>query len=76
MNVFIIMGKEWNRNRVVADLQGEGYKHNFYIGDQNKPNEFQKHMKIADEVWCFSDCSDNIMYLYAKKHNMDLWQMG
>lgn len=75
-NIFIIMGREWNKNRVVADLKDEGYPHRFFIGDIKKPNQFQRHMKIADEVWCFGDCSDNIMKLYAERNGYDLWQMG
>lgn len=75
-NVFIIPGKCWNRNRVVESLKGEGYKHNFYIGDLKKPNEFQKHMELADEVWTMGECSDNLMYKYAKEHNLDIWTMG
>lgn len=70
------MGKTWNRNRVVESLQGEGYNHNFYIGDVRKPNEFQKHMKIADEVWCFGNCENNIMKMYADRNGFDCWQMG
>lgn len=76
INVFIIMGKEWNRARVVADLKDEGYNHNFYIGDIRKPNEFQKHMDIADEVWYFGNCEDNIMLMYAKRNGFDCWEMG
>lgn len=76
MNVFVILGKTWNKNRLVEDLKGEGYEHNFYVGDINKPNEFQKHMAIADEVWYFGNCEGNIMLMYAERNGFDCWEMG
>lgn len=77
-NVFVIMGTNWNKKLVIEDIRVEGYKHNFYFSNDrlsNKDDELKK-MAIADEIWCFGDCSANLMYHYAIKNNKDIWRMG
>lgn len=76
-NVFIIVGNGWNVEKVISELQDEGYNHNFFIG---KPYEYEvqiKNIDFAKEVWLFGNVDlDNEVLEYAKSKGKDLWQMG
>lgn len=83
-NVYVIVNtNKFTKERVVAELQEEGYKHNFFFGNvtQFPRNEDGydiriKHIKQADEVWCFGDCSEVYDYKLAKENGADIWQMA
>lgn len=80
-NVYVIMNtNKFTKERVVAEIQEEGYMHNFLFGNVTQfpvNDEFRiKHIKQADEVWCFGDCSEVHDYKLAKEIGADIWQMA
>ena len=75
MNVFCIIGKEFDKEMVIDIIQEEGYKHNFFFNDGYNWDTIKGAIKIADEVWTFGDCKGIREYKYAKE-NSDCWIMG
>ena len=75
-NVFIIIGRKWNKDKIVKELKDEGYKHNFFFGQGQEFGILEKNILLCDEVWCFGDAEQYEMYEYAKKIAKDIWQMG
>lgn len=76
LNVLIIMGNNWTKEKVLEDLKGEGYQHNFYFVDNYGLGKFKTQGKIANECWCFGNCYNHPIYLYSEKNSIDIWQMG
>lgn len=76
MNVYIIIGTGYDKERVVNEIQEEGYKDNFFFGQGKTYEVKEKNMKLADEVWCFNDCRGMEDLLLAKHMGKDIWQMS
>ena len=67
--------KFYSGDRVRKELAEEGYKDTFYISSGT--SEFTvNYLKVADEVWCFGDCTELDDYKRAVQLGCDLWQMG
>lgn len=75
-NIFIIMGRGWNKKQIVKELKEEGYKHNFFFGQGQDFGILEKNILLADECWCFGNCDGYDMFEYAKRKNLDIWRMG
>lgn len=75
-NVFIVMGRGWNKARIVSEIEVEGYKHNFFFGQGQEFGVLEKNILLANEVWVFGDASGYDMYEYAKTKGLDIWQMS
>lgn len=76
INVFIIVGRGWTREKVERELIEEGYSHNFSFGDGRDEDLLFKLMEIANEIWCFGDCVGYNTLKYARSKGMDIWKMG
>ena len=76
-NVAIIMGRGWNKQKIVDEIELEGWKHNFFFC-QNQEWDFVKaKLDFADECWVFGDASGYDTYNYVKKERFDIiWQMA
>lgn len=75
-NVFIIIGKGWSKRRVIKDLKGEGYRHNFYFSNGTVGNNEIKQLGISEEVWLFGDCNGLEILKYVERNQLDVWKMG
>lgn len=78
-DIYIIANtKQFKRDDIVAALQAEGYKHNFFFGCglTNVIVDIDREMAKADEVWTFGDCEKLFEYQYAKETGKDIWRMG
>lgn len=76
LNIFVIAGQGWSKPKIIADIEGEGYKHNFFFSQGQDWDILEREIKKADEIWCWGHCEGYQMYEYAKIHSMDLWKMG
>lgn len=76
-DVFIIIGEGWTKEKIIEDLRGEGYKHNFYFdNDKSDMEVLMDKVKFANEVWTFGDCMSCGMYAYAMLLGKECWKMG
>lgn len=75
-NVFVIIGKEWTKDKVIDEIVAENYKHNFLFGVNHTHELLIKEMDLAEEIWIFGDCEDDELYIHAKKSGFDIWEMG
>ncbi len=75
-NVFIIIGKGWNKRKIVDELKMEGYKHNFFFCDGQSFEAAEKNILLTNEVWCFGECDRMYWYQYAKDKGLSIWLMG
>lgn len=76
-NVYIIVGVEFTKERIVADLIAEKYNHNFVFSkDMSSDQERLDHMKLCSEVWLFGTCVHTVDYGLAERLNKDFWRMG
>lgn len=75
-NVFVIIGEGWTRQDIIKVIKDEGYKDNFYFGQNSNIDESKKEMKKAEECWCFGKCSDLELFKYAQENGEDIWIMG
>lgn len=75
-NVFIIIGRGWSKQKIVNELREEGYKHNFFFGQNQDWEILQQRLDYSQEVWYFGYCEEYETYKYARKMGYDLWKMG
>lgn len=75
INVFIIIGRGYNKQKIVNEIREEGYKHNFFFGQGQDFNILKDKMDFCNECWHFGDASGYDMYEYAKKVGKDIWDM-
>lgn len=76
INVFIIIGRGYNKQKIVNEIREEGYKHNFFFGQNQDWSDLVNRIHFADEVWHFGECSEYDTYKFAKKIGKDIWRMG
>lgn len=76
LNIYIIIGKGYNKDRVVRELKEEGYPHNFFFGNITDVEYKEVYLETADEVWTFGDCTGIYDYEEAIELGSDLWNMG
>lgn len=75
-NIYVMFDqKNFTKEEIVADLQGEGYEHNFFYGIAREGVDLDKLVAYADEVWCFGECKMVKEYELAKSLGCDIWQM-
>ena len=75
-NIYIIIGRKFTKDKIVREVQEEGYNHNFYFSQGQEWVDLIKAMTISDEIWVFGDASEYEDYEYAKSNGMDIWKMG
>ncbi len=68
--VYIINASDYPMEKIKEELHDEGYPYNFHFGRDIDA------LTNADEVWCFSDCSNEEDYKIAVDLGKSLWQMG
>lgn len=76
INVYIIIGRGFNKAKIVNEIEEEGYNHNFFFEQGQEWDVLTNNMHIADEIWVFGDATEYDTYRYAKTKGMDIWQMG
>ena len=75
-NVVIIIGRKYTKHKIIQEIREEGYKHNFFFAQGQEWDILVKHLDMANEIWVFGDATGFETHTYAKKVNLDIWQMG
>ena len=75
-NVFVIVGKEWTKEKVVDEIVAEGYKHNFTFNIGQNFTEMVKCLNISNEIWLFGDCDGLEIFKYVERNGFEIWRMG
>ena len=75
MNVVVITGKNWDKNKVIQVIRKEKYRHNFFFGDILDIESLEKNLPLADEVWLFGEV-DLELFGKIKDSGLEIWQMG
>ncbi len=68
--VYIIYNERYPMYMIKEELRREEYKYNFH---------FHRNLEAlieAEEVWCFSDCTNEEDYKKAVELGKSIWQMG
>ena len=76
MNVYVILGTNYTKEKAIKEIKEEEYKHNFIFGiDIRDRQSKQYQMLVADEIWCFGDCTKTWDYDHSFCKGYDIWQM-
>ena len=75
-DVYVIIGKGYNIEKVREELQLENYKHNFAFGELLTDEQKTIAMIQSDEVWVFGNVVANKEYNLALINSKDIWVMG
>lgn len=75
-NVFVIIGRNWTKDKIIKEIVAEGYKHNFFFSDGHNFSELVKKLEISNEVWTFGNVDGLEIYKYVERNGMDCWRMG
>ena len=75
-DVYVIVGKGFDKETIVDEIKKEGYEHNFCFSDSTAFNGMDLPLVISEEVWTFGNCENKDDYKLAKDLGKDIWVMG
>ena len=74
--IYAVYGAPYDREKLVSEIQQEGYKHYFIANMNMDESKVRERMPMVDEVWLFGDVEDTKEYKIALELGCDIWRMG